>query len=240
MSELSQFQKSVLLSDIHKKILLIEDDPSLGMRLRNGLQQEGYVTFLAKTGQEGLIQARSGVHALIILDWMLPDLQGIEVLQSLREEAIRLPILFLTARDAIEDRVLGLDAGADDYLVKPFSFSELLARIRMLLRRHKHSLTKTLTVGELSINLLTRSVSHSGHSIDLTPREFDLLAILINHRGEVVSREVLVQEVWRQAGRLTSLDNVIDVHVAHLRKKLQAIIHKDIIETVRGLGYRLP
>ena len=204
-----------------------------------GLQQEGYTTFLARTGQEGLLQARSGTYALVILDWMLPDLSGFELLCALRVESVQIPILFLTARDAVEDRVLGLDSGADDYLVKPFSFSELLARLRTLLRRRQQFTVKTLTIDQLTIDLLTRNVLYSGHPVELTPREFDLLAVLINHQGEIVSREMLVEDVWRQAGRLTSLDNVIDVHIAHLRKKLQTVMRRDIIETVRGVGYRM-
>ncbi|PWU06178.1 MAG: DNA-binding response regulator [Verrucomicrobia bacterium] len=222
-----------------KKILLIEDDLSLGLQLERGLRQEGYATSLARTAQEGLSQARSEAYALIILDWMLPDASGIELLRTLQGEAIQIPVLFLTARDAIEDRVLGLDSGADDYLVKPFSFSELLARLRTLLRRRQQVTAKRLHIDQLTIDLVTRNVLYSGQPVDLTPREFDLLAVLINHRGEIVSREMLVKDVWRQAGRLTSLDNVIDVHIAHLRKKLQIVMRRDIIETVRGVGYRL-
>ena len=222
-----------------KKLLLIEDDSSLGMRLRKGLQQEGYETWLARTGEEGLSQARQGAFDLLILDWMLPDLQGIDVLQSLRAESRRIPVLFLTARDEIEDRVLGLDSGADDYLTKPFAFSELLARIRTLLRRVATSNEKVLQIGALNIDLITRKASCGGELVELTPREFDVLAVLANRCGDIVSREALAHDVWRQAGRLTSLDNVTDVHMANLRRKLRIATGHDCVETVRGFGYRI-
>ena len=222
-----------------KKLLLIEDDSSLGMRLRKGLQQEGYETWLARTGEEGLLQARQDAFDLLILDWMLPDLQGIDVLQLLRAESRRIPVLFLTARDEVEDRVLGLDSGADDYLTKPFAFSELLARIRTLLRRVATSNEKAFQIGRLNIDLITRKASCGGELVDLTPREFDVLAVLTNRRGDIVSREALARDVWRQAGRLTSLDNVLDVHLTHLRKKLREATGDDPIETVRGVGFML-
>jgi DNA-binding response OmpR family regulator len=222
-----------------KKLLLIEDDSSLGMRLRKGLQQEGYETWLARTGEEGLLQARQDAFDLLVLDWMLPDFPGIDVLQLLRAESRRIPVLFLTARDEVEDRVLGLDSGADDYLTKPFAFSELLARIRTLLRRVATSNEKAFQIGRLNIDLITRKASCGGELVDLTPREFDVLALLTNRRGDIVSREALVRDVWRQAGRLTSLDNVLDVHLTHLRKKLREATGDDPIETVRGVGYIL-
>jgi DNA-binding response OmpR family regulator len=219
--------------------LLIEDDPSLGVQLRKSLEQEGYDVFLARTGDTGLTQARREAFALVILDWMLPDIQGIDVLRCLRKDAVRVPVLFLTVKGEIEDRVSGLNAGADDYLVKPFAYSEFLARIHTLLRRCRTTASNTLAIGDLHLNLVTREVSYAGRFIELTPREFELLAFLMDRRGETVSREVLVQNVWRQSGRFTSLDNVIDVHMANLRKKLRLAMGQDVVATVRGIGYCL-
>jgi two-component system copper resistance phosphate regulon response regulator CusR len=218
-------------------LLLVEDDPSLGERLRKGLQQEGFVTVLARSGADGLANLRGGAFDLVILDWMLPDFSGVELLATLRAEAKRLPVLFLTARDEVEDRVKGLDSGADDYLTKPFAFSELLARIRTLLRRMAVTTEKILEFGSLRIDLITRKASCNLQPIELTPREFDLLAVLANPEGDTVSRETLSHDVWQKAGRFTSLDNVIDVHLTHLRKKLRASMGDDPIKTVRGVGY---
>jgi two-component system copper resistance phosphate regulon response regulator CusR len=228
------------MSEIREgNLLLVEDDPALGKRLRAGLREEGYRVVLARSGREALEQDRREAFSLIILDWMLPDLDGLAVLRRLREGGRSIPVLMLTARGETEDRVLGLDSGADDYLVKPFALTELLARLRTLLRRTTGTREKKLTDGKLVLDLVARRAFWAGETLDLTPKEFELAASLLNLDGEIASREMLVREVWQAEGRFTSLDNVIDVHVANLRRKLREVAGSDLIETVRGVGYRL-
>jgi two-component system copper resistance phosphate regulon response regulator CusR len=228
------------MSEIQEgNLLLVEDDPALGKRLRAGLREEGYRVVLARSGREALEQDRREAFSLIILDWMLPDLDGLAVLRRLREGGRSIPVLMLTARGETEDRVLGLDSGADDYLVKPFALTELLARLRTLLRRTTGTREKKLTDGKLVLDLVGRRAFWAGETLDLTPKEFELAASLLNLDGEIASREMLVREVWQAEGRFTSLDNVIDVHVANLRRKLREVAGSDLIETVRGVGYRL-
>jgi two-component system copper resistance phosphate regulon response regulator CusR len=220
-------------------ILIIEDDAKTAQALLQGLRGEGYDVILARTGEEGLAQLTASFFDLILLDWMLPGHDGLEILQVLRARSSKPPVLLLTARDAIEDRVLGLDRGADDYLVKPFAFAELLARIRALLRRKAPDEAMRKHVGDLALDMQTRRVSRAGQEISLTPREFDLLAYLMRHNGQVVTRQMLAQEVWREPNRATPLDNVIDVHLAHLRKKIDEDQHSKLIQTVRGVGFLL-
>ena len=221
------------------RILIIEDDAKTALALREGLRGEGYDAALARTGEEGLSELKAGVFDLIVLDWMLPGRDGIELLEALRTRNTKPPVLLLTARDAIEDRVLGLDRGADDYLVKPFAFAELLARIRALLRRKTPDEALRKQVGDLALDMQTRRVSRGGQEISLTPREFDLLAYLMRHEGQVVTRQMLAQEVWREPNRATPLDNVIDVHLAHVRKKIDENQRSKLIQTVRGVGFVL-
>jgi len=221
------------------RILIIEDDAKTALALREGLRGEGYDAALARTGEEGLSELKAGVFDLIVLDWMLPGRDGIELLEALRTRNTKPPVLLLTARDAIEDRVLGLDRGADDYLVKPFAFAELLARIRALLRRKTPEEALRKQVGDLALDMQTRRVSRGGQEISLTPREFDLLAYLMRHEGQVVTRQMLAQEVWREPNRATPLDNVIDVHLAHVRKKIDENQRSKLIQTVRGVGFVL-
>jgi len=224
------------------RLLLVEDDTSLGRKIRKGLQTEGFEVVLRLTAAEALQSLQTDDWEVMILDWMLPDQSGVELLRLLRSEGRTLPVLMLTARSEVEDRVEGLDAGADDYLVKPFAFAELLARIRSLQRRLAERTERSLITGggALSIDLMSRRVSAHGQSLELTPKEYDLLAYLVARNGEVVSRKTLVEKVWQAAGRFTSLDNVIDVHMANLRRKLREATGRDPIETVRGVGYRLP
>jgi len=174
---------------------------------------------------------------LIVLDVLLPGRDGIEVLSALRKKGMRIPVLVLTAKDAIEDRVAGLDAGADDYLVKPFAFPELSARIRALLRRGKPEAPAPLRVGTLEMDLIARTVSRDAQRIDLTAREFDLFEFLVRNRGRVVSREMLAREVWKETSRATPIDNVIDVHVARLRRKVDDQFKRKLVHTVRGVGF---
>lgn len=221
------------------QILVVEDEPKVGNALRDGLEAEGYMMTLARTGEEGFFHASARAFDLIILDIMLPGTDGIEVLRTLRKRGTKTPVLLLTAKDAIEDRVLGLDAGADDYLVKPFAFAELSARIRALMRRNKVEPVSVLMIGSLEIDPDRRAVTREGSRIDLTPREFDLLEYLARNQGRVVSREMLARDVWKETARATPLDNVIDVHIARLRRKVDDPFSTKLLQTVRGVGFML-
>ena len=220
-------------------LLLIEDDASLAHRLAQGLRQEGYRVVSAPTAADGLKAFAQEAFDVVLLDWMLPDGDGLTILKQLRADGRTLPILMLTARGETEDRVQGLDCGADDYIVKPFALAELLARIRSLLRRTTVSREKAVQWGCVHVDLVTRRARITGKPVDLTPREFDVLAYLVSLGGEIASRHMLVHNVWNAAGRFSSLDNVIDVHMANLRRKLRETVGLDPIETVRGVGYRL-
>jgi DNA-binding response OmpR family regulator len=221
------------------QILVVEDEPKVAGALKEGLETDGYEVTLAQTGEEGFFHANARAFDLIILDIMLPGRDGIEVLQTLRRQGAKLPVLLLTAKDVIEDRVLGLDAGADDYLVKPFAFAELSARIRALLRRNNADPENALKVGDLEIDPIRRSVVREGQRIELTAREFDLLEYLARNHNRVVSREMLARDVWKETARATPLDNVIDVNVARLRRKIDGPFRVPLLHTVRGVGFTL-
>ena len=221
------------------QILLVEDETKVGNALSAGLQAEGYEIVWAQTGEEGFFHASSRSFDLILLDVMLPGRDGLEVLETLRKHGNKTPVLLLTAKDAIEDRVLGLDTGADDYLVKPFAFAELSARIRALMRRNQQEPPTSLTVGQLEIDPARRSVTREGKRIDLTGREFELLEYLVRNHGRIVSRDMLARDVWREGSRATPLDNVIDVHIARLRKKVDDPFAIKLLHTVRGVGFTL-
>ena len=217
------------------RVLLIEDDAKTARALASGLKGEDFEPTTAKTGEEGFFLLSRESFDVVILDWMLPGRDGIEVLRTLRKT----PVLLLTARDAIEDRVLGLNAGADDYLVKPFAFAELLARVRALLRRVDSGNALRQQIGDLTFNMQTRRVARGAREIAVTPREFDLLTFLAQHHDQTVTRQMIAREVWREPNRATPLDNVIDVHLAHLRRKLDDGETVKLIETVRGVGFIL-
>jgi two-component system copper resistance phosphate regulon response regulator CusR len=219
------------------RILVIEDEQKLGGALREGLQAEQYEIALAYTGEEGFYLVQSESFDLVILDVMLPGRSGLEILKTMRQHGLRTPVLMLTARDAIEDRVRGLDAGADDYLLKPFAFPELLARIRVLSRRGIPESSPRLRIGDLEVDVVGRSVTRAGQLLDLTAREFELLEYLVRLQGHVVSREMLTRDVWKEKGRHTPLDNVIDVHVARLRRKVDDQFNRKLVHTVRGVGF---
>jgi two-component system copper resistance phosphate regulon response regulator CusR len=221
------------------RLLIIEDDEKTASALKAGLESEGFFIGLAYTGETGLLLLNSEKFDLLVLDWMLPGRDGIQLLKTLRERGTKTPVLLLTARDAVEDRVLGLESGADDYLVKPFAFAELVARIRTLLRRVAPVEPMQKNIADLVVDLETRRVWRAGKNIELTPREFNLLVYLMRNPGQVVTREMLAKEVWSETNRITPLDNVIDVHVAHLRKKLDDGQGIKLLHTVRGVGFVL-
>lgn len=221
------------------RMLVVEDDAKTAQALRQGLTAEGYETVVARTGDEGLERIESGSYDVVVLDWMLPGRDGMEVLRAARARGAKPAVLLLTARDTVEDRVMGLDSGADDYLVKPFAFAELVARVRALLRRGSLAESTRQAVGDVRVDLATRRVWRAEQELLLTPREFDLLVCLMRHGGRVVTRQMLAEEVWREPRRLTPLDNVIDVHLANLRRKLDEGCRPGRIQTVRGVGFLL-
>lgn len=221
------------------RILIIEDEAKVARALKEGLEEEHYDVAVAKTGEEGFFRANAELFDLIVLDLMLPGRDGIEVLTTLRKRGLQIPVLILTAKDAVEDRVLGLDSGADDYLVKPFAFPELLARIRALVRRGRMDQALRFKVGDLEMDLVTRKVTRDNQTLDLTSREFELLEYLLRHHNQLVSREMLTREIWKEFSRATSLDNVIDVHIKRLRKKVDHDFPIKLIHTVRGVGFIL-
>lgn len=220
-------------------VLLIEDDAKVALSLRKGLLEAGFQVTVARTAAEAESKIADQANQVILLDLGLPDRDGIDLLREIREQRISTPVLILTARDTIDDRVLGLEMGADDYLPKPFSFSELLARIRALVRRAGKNEGAILRVDDLEIDLLNRHVRRGDRVLDLTPREFDLLAYLANQVGMTVSREALVRDVWHFQSRSSSMDNVIDVHIARLRDKLDRGFEHRLLQTVRGVGFKV-
>ncbi|MDX9717660.1 heavy metal response regulator transcription factor [Thauera sp. WH-2] len=219
------------------KILIVEDEPKTGDYLRQGLIEAGFVVDLARDGADGLHLALTGSYDLIVLDVMLPTLDGWGVLQVLRRSGQDVPVLFLTARDQVEDRVRGLELGADDYLVKPFAFSELLARVRTLLRRSRTKEPEQLRAADLELDLLRRRVSRAGQRIELTAKEFALLELLLRRQGEVLPRALIASQVWDM--NFDSDTNVIEVAVRRLRAKVDDAFEPKLIRTVRGMGYVL-
>jgi two-component system copper resistance phosphate regulon response regulator CusR len=217
-------------------ILIVEDEPKTGEYLRQGLREAGYVVELAVRGDDGLHLALEGRHDLVILDVMLPELDGWQVLKGLRSMGRQMPVLFLTARDQVEDRVRGFELGADDYLVKPFSFSELLARIRVILRRGRPvQELNALQLADLELDLIRRRVLRAGKRIDLTAKEFGLLELLMRRQGEVLPRSLIASQVWDL--NFDSDTNVIDVAIRRLRAKVDEGFEPRLIHTVRGMGY---
>ena len=221
------------------RILVVEDEKKVAKALQEGLEKEGYEISVTHTGEEGFFLVNTETFDLLILDLMLPGRGGLAILTAVRKRGLRTPVLILTARDAIEDRVQGLDSGADDYLVKPFAFPELLARIRALLRRGKAEPVLRVRAGDLDMDLAARTAARGDQQLELTAREFDLLQYLVEHQGRVVSREMIAREVWKETARHISLDNVIDVAIARLRRKLDDQFDKKLLHTVRGVGFLL-
>lgn len=220
------------------RILLVEDDESIGRTLRSGLSEEGFTVLLVGTVDEAASALAENAIDLVILDLGLPGRDGMELLRMMRSEPGSTPVIILTARGGTEDRVGGLEAGADDYVVKPFSFAELVARIHAI-RRRVGKQAHVTTIGDLRIERLNRRVTLGSHELQLTQREFELLAYLANCANRVVTREMLARDVWRVTSRATPLDNVIDVHVSRLRAKLNEYTDTPLLRTIRGVGYVL-
>jgi two-component system copper resistance phosphate regulon response regulator CusR len=219
------------------KVLVVEDEPKSAAYLSKGLGESGFVVDVAHDGEDGLSLARSGGYELIVLDVMLPRRDGLSVLAELRRGGAQTPVILLTARDRVQDRVLGLDQGADDYLVKPFAFAELLARIRTVLRRTATRRPELIRIADLEIDVARQRVSRSERRIDLTAKEFLLLSLLARRAGEPLSRTLIAQEVWDM--NFDPGTNVVDVHVRRLRAKVDEPFERKLIHTVRGVGYVL-
>lgn len=217
------------------RILIIEDEVKTANFLQKGLREQGYVAEVANNGQDGLFLATSETFDLIILDVMLPKITGWDLMQKLRESGYELPVLFLTARDAVEDRVKGLQLGADDYLVKPFAFSELLARVQTLLRRSQTRQPEKLKIADLEIDPIRHRAYRAGQRLDLTPKEFSLLDLFVRRQGQLLSRTLIAEQVWDV--NFDSDTNVVDVAVRRLRQKADDPFQKKLIHTVRGVGY---
>lgn len=218
------------------RILLVEDERNVAAFIKKGLEEEFYSVDVAEDGSEGLLMGTSSDYDLIILDVMLPGMNGIEICKKIRERDRRVPILMLTAVDSVESKVQGLESGADDYLTKPFAFSELLARIKALLRRAP-DIVNELTIDNLRIDLLSRRVFRGGREITLTPKEFSLLEYLLRNNGRVLSRTQIIENVWGY--NFDPGSNVVDVHIKFLREKIDSDTEKKLIHTIRGAGYIL-
>ena len=217
------------------KILIVEDEAKTGDYLKQGLAEAGFTVDLVRNGLDGMHESLSGGHDLMILDVNLPGLDGWQVLKALRAAGRELPVLFLTARDQVEDRVKGLELGADDYLVKPFAFSELLARVRTLLRRDRIKEVRTLTLADLELDVLKRRATRAGKRIDLTAKEFALLELFLRRPGEVLSRSFIASQVWDM--NFDSDTNVVEVAIRRLRAKIDDDFAPKLIHTLRGMGY---
>lgn len=216
---------------------MVEDEQKVADALREGLEEERIEVVVERSGEGAFFRVHTERFDIVLLDLMLPGRDGLEILTAIRARGLQTPVLVLTARDTLGDRVAGLDAGADDYLVKPFAFAELLARIRALARRGRPPEATRVAVGDLGLDPVTRRVERAGRVVDLTVREFELLEYLLRYAGQVVSREALARDVWKEPARSTPLDNVIDVHIARLRRKVDADGAERLIHTIRGVGF---
>ena len=219
------------------RILVIEDDRKAAALLARGLREEGFAVDVAHSARDGDAHAFVATYDVIVLDWLLPDRDGVSLCRALRARRVHTPILLLTAVDGLNDRVAGLDAGADDYVTKPFAFEELLARIRALLRRSDMMRPVVLTYADVAMDPISRRVTRAGQNVDLTPKEYAILEMLLRHAGEVVNRARLAERIWEADA--IALDNLIDVHISNLRRKVDAGQDRPLIHTIRGRGFRL-
>ncbi|NIQ02268.1 MAG: heavy metal response regulator transcription factor [Nitrospinaceae bacterium] len=217
------------------RILIVEDEKKVAGFIKKGLEEETYAVDVAYDGEDGYHLARVNQYDLMILDLMLPKMEGLEVLSRLRDEKVNIPILLLTAKDEVEDKVTGLNKGADDYLTKPFAFSELLARVRSLLRRGQVETKTELNVGDLTLNLVSHKVVRNGEEIELTGKEYSLLEYFMRNEGKVLTRTMIAEHVWDY--NFDTFTNVIDVYVNHLRKKIDKKFSTKLLHTLRGVGY---
>jgi heavy metal response regulator len=217
------------------RILIVEDEKKVSAFIKKGLEEETYAVDIAPDGEEGLLLGEQNQYDLIILDLMLPKIDGLEVLSTLRGRKIETPILLLTAKDSVEDKVAGLNQGADDYLTKPFAFSELLARIRVLLRRGKADVQTKLEIADLTLDLVSHKVIRENHDIELTGKEYSLLEYFLRNQGKVLTRTMIAEHVWDY--NFDTFTNVIDVYVNHLRKKIDKNYSQKLLHTLRGVGY---
>ena len=221
------------------QILVVEDEPKLAKMIQQGLEADNYSVQLSFTGEEGFFLVQTQFFDLVILDILLPGRDGLEILGTLRQQGVKTPVLLLTCKDTIEDRVRGLEHGADDYLVKPFAFSELLARIHALLRRGPTAYGRRFALADLELDTARRFAARGGRPLDLTVREFELLAYLFANAGRVVARDVLARDIWKITSQHIPLDNVIDVQIARLRRKIDGNSEQKLLHTVRGVGFVL-
>jgi two-component system copper resistance phosphate regulon response regulator CusR len=221
------------------RVLVVEDERKLSQVLTKALESERYDVVTAQSGDDGFERATTEAFDVVVLDLMLPGRGGLDILKQLRQRHVHTPVLILTARDGVDDRVLGLDLGADDYLVKPFALSELLARLRALLRRGRPAGALLLEAADLRLDVAARRAVRAGRLLDLTTREFELLEYLLRHHGRLVSREMLARDVWKEPRRATPLDNVIDVQMTRLRRKVDGDGNPRLLHTVRGVGFVL-
>ncbi len=221
------------------RILVVEDEESLALRIKNILESEHYHAEVAFDGMDGLDKALTEEYDLVVLDILLPKLNGIEVLKEIRREGSDVPVLMLTAKNRIEDKVVGLDAGADDYLGKPFAIPELLARVRSLLRRTSEAKSSVIKVEDLEINTQTHEVHRQGKNLNLTPKEYAILEFLLYNKNRVLSRLSIAEHVWGDNFDLFTMTNFVDVHIKNLRKKIDDNREKNLIQTIRGVGYMI-
>ena len=222
------------------RVLVVEDEPKVAQAVKEGLEDEKFEVEIAETGEEGFFLVNARTFDVVILDIMLPGRDGFDILKTIRSGGLQTPVLILTALDSVEDKVRGLEYGADDYLAKPFAFAELLARVRTLLRRGRPERVLRLKANDLEMDMLSRAVSRGGTEIALTHREFELLEYLLRNKNQVVTRNMLARDVWHETSRATPLDNVIDVHIMRIRKKIDSdVFTKKLIVTIRGEGFML-
>jgi len=217
------------------RILVVEDEKKVAGFIKKGLEEETYAVDVAGDGEEGFYLGKENQYDLIILDWMLPEMDGLEILQKLRQKGVDTPILLLTAKDSVDDKVSGLNKGADDYLTKPFAFSELLARVRVLLRRGQKETKTILTLGDLTLDLVSHKVKRGDEDIELTSKEYSLLEYFMRNPGKVLTRTMIAEHVWDY--NFDTFTNVIDVYINHLRKKIDKNFSKKLLHTMRGVGY---
>src|SRR5262245_53642353 len=221
------------------RILIVEDELKVATALQEGLEGEGFDATVANSGEDAFFRLSTENFDVILLDLMLPGRDGLQILKAFRGRGVQTPVLVITARDTLDDRLMGLDSGADDYLVKPFAFAEVVARVRALTRRGRAAENVRLAIADLEVDLVRRRVTRGGHAVELTLREFELLEYLLRHQGQIVSREALARDVWQELARSTTLDNVVDVHMTRIRRKVDLDQTTTLIHNLRGVRFTI-